>query len=148
MQDLRDAITQSYIVRGMTVDEVDALYVIMEKRAFKGGETLVRQFDKSKDLMIIMEGDARVNTFSGDTIIEMGPGNILGEIALLDDQPRSATVTSVKGTTVAFLSGDKLRTLMDTKPRIELVILRNISRTLCSKIRLANLQLEGLMSKS
>ena len=94
-----------------------------------------------------MEGAARVNTFSGDQIIEMGPGNILGEIALLDDQPRSATVTSVKGTSVCFISGDKLRSLMDAKPRIELVILRNMSRTLCSKIRLANLQLEGLLSK-
>jgi len=148
MHELREVITKSYLVRGMTDDEIDALYTIMEKRVYKGGEVLVRQYDRSKDLMIVMEGAARVNTFSGEQIIEMGPGNIIGEIALLDDQPRSATVTSVKGTSVAFISGDKMRALMDAQPRIELVILRNMSRTLCAKIRLANLQLEGLMSRS
>ncbi len=98
--------------------------------------------------MIVIAGGARGNTFSGDKIIEIGPGSLIGEIAFLDDQPRSATVTSVNGTTVAFISGDKLRTLMDAKPHIELVILRNMSRTLCSKIRMSNLQLEGLLNKS
>ena len=147
MQDLKEAITQSYIVRGMTAEEIDAVIAITEKRLYNGGDTLVRQFDKSKDLMIILDGGARVNTFSGDRIIEIGPGSIVGEIALLDDQPRSATVTSVKSTTVAFVSGEKLRTLMDAKPRIELMVLRNLSRTLCSYIRMANLQLEGLMNK-
>jgi CRP/FNR family cyclic AMP-dependent transcriptional regulator len=147
MQDLNEAINLSYIVRGMTAEEIEALIDITERRQYNGGDTLVRQFDKSKDLMIILDGGARVNTFSGDRIIEMGPGSILGEIALLDDQPRSATVTSVKGTTVAFIAGDKLRSLMDAAPRIELIMLRNLSRTLCSYVRMANLQLEGLMHK-
>lgn len=147
MQDLKDAVSRSYIARGMTGDDIEALISITEKRQYDGGATLVRQFDRSKDLMIILDGAARVNTFSGDRIIEMGPGSVVGEIALLDDQPRSATVTSVKSTTVAFISGDKLRTLMDVKPRIELIILRNLSRTLCSYVRMANLQLDDLMHK-
>jgi CRP-like cAMP-binding protein len=147
MQDLKDAISQSYITRGMTQEEIEALAGITVKRIYGGGEILVRQFEKSKDLIIILDGKARVNTFSGDLIGEMGPGSILGEIALLDDQPRSATVSSVKGTTAAFISGDKLRALMDAKPRIELIILRNLSRTLCAKIRMNNLQLEELMHR-
>ena len=148
MQNLKDTITGSYLVRGMTSEEIGGLIGITEKRSYGGGETLVRQFEKSKDLLIILEGAVRVNTFSGDRIIELGPGSIVGEIALLDDQPRSATVTSVKGTSVAFIAGDKLRALMDARPRIELIILRNLSRTLCSNIRMANLQLEELMHKS
>jgi CRP/FNR family cyclic AMP-dependent transcriptional regulator len=147
MQDLKDAVSRSYIARGMSSDEINALVAITEKRQYNGGDTLVRQFDKSKDMMIILEGGARVNTFSGDRIIEMGPGSVVGEIALLDDQPRSATVTSVKNTTVAFIPGDKLRALMDVRPRVELMILRNLSRTLCSYVRMANLQLEDLMSR-
>jgi len=147
MQELKDAVAQSYIVRGMNAEEIDALAEITERRVYEGGATLVRQFDRSKDMMIVLDGGARVNTFSGDRIIEMGPGSIIGEIALLDDQPRSATVTSVKGTTVAFISGEKLRALMDERPRIELIILRNLSRTLCSYVRMANLQLEDLMHR-
>ena len=148
MQELREAIERSYLVRGMTRDEIDAVYMITETRQFKGGDTLALQFDKSKDLMIIMEGAARVNTFSGERIIEIGPGSVIGDIAFLDDQPRSATVTSVRGTTVVFIAGDKLRTLMEARPHIELVFLRNMSRTLCSYIRMANLQLEGLMNRT
>ena len=143
MQKLYEAIEKSYLVRGMPQDDVESLIGIAELRRFQGGDTLVRQFDKSKDLMIVLEGAARVNTFHGDKIIEMGPGSLIGEIALLDDQPRSATVTSVRGTEVAYLAGDKLRALMDAKPRIELYVLRNLSRVLCSYIRMANLQLEG-----
>ena len=143
MEQLEEVISKSYLVRGMLADDIKALIGISEIRLFGGGDTLVRQFDKSKDLMIIIEGGARINPFSGDQIIEIGPGSIVGEIDMLDDQPRSATVLSVKGTKVAYISGEKLQDLMDLRPRIELVILRNLSRVICSYIRMANLQLEG-----
>jgi CRP-like cAMP-binding protein len=147
MQQIEDAIRGSYLVRGMSAEDVNALVAISEPRRFDGGMMLVRQFDRSKDLMIILEGAARVNTFSGDRIIELGPGSVVGEMAMLDDQPRSATVLSVNATTVAFIAGDKLQTLMYTRPGVELALLRNLSRVLCSYIRMANLQLEGQLNK-
>ena len=131
----------------MSEGDVAALVAISEPRQFDGGMMLVRQFDKSKDLMIILEGAARVNTFSGDRIVELGAGSVVGEMALLDDQPRSATVLSVKSTSVAFIAGDKLQELMRARPGVELALLRNLSRVLCSYIRMANLQLEGQLNK-
>ena len=147
MQQIEDAIRGSYLVRGMSTEDINALVAISEPRWFDGGMMLVRQFDKSKDLMIILEGAARVNTFSGDRIVELGPGSVVGEMAMLDDQPRSATVLSVNTTSVAFIAGDKLQALMHTRPGVELALLRNLSRVLCSYIRMANLQLEGQLSK-
>lgn len=147
MVQLYDAISQSYIVRGMPEDEVDALAAISEIRQFDGGMTMVRQFDKSKDLMIIIEGGARVNTFSGERIIELGPGSIVGEMAILDDQPRSATVLSVGTTKVVFISGEKLQALTNAYPSIELAMLRNISRVLCTYIRMSNVELDGQLNK-
>lgn len=143
--DLKNAIANSYIARGLSPAEVDAVAAIAEQRTFPGGATMVRQFEKSSDLMIIMDGRVRINTFSGERIVEVGPGAVTGEIALLDDKPRSATVMSVGGTTVAIIPAAKLKALWQTDPNIELVFLRNLSHVLCDHIRLANMQLEGLV---
>ncbi len=147
MSEIFDAVSKCYLVKEMPEDEVDALVAISEFRQFDGGMTMVRQFDKSKDLMLIVEGGARVNTFSGDKIIELGPGSIVGEMAILDNQPRSATVMSIRSTKVVFIAGEKLQALMNTYPSIELGLLRNISRVLCSYIRMSNMELDGQLNK-
>lgn len=97
--------------------------------------------------MIVLDGAARIVTTSGEPIADLAPGSVVGEISLLDDAPRSATVVSVRNTTVAVIPSDKLRDLMQEEPHIELVILRNLSKVLCSHVRLANVQLEGLMNR-
>jgi len=142
--ELKDAIRQSYLVQGLTDEEVQAIIGIAEQRTFTGGQTLMRQFEKSNDLMIVADGAARIITPSGEPLADLAPGSVFGEISFLDDAPRSATVISVRNTAVAVIPYTKLRELMQGNAHTELVILRNLSKVLCSHVRLANVQLEGM----
>ena len=145
--EIKEAIQHTYLVRGLSSDDVETIASLAEKRSFRGGDTIVRQFGADSDLMIVLDGSARINTFSGDMIAEVGPGSLIGEVSLIDDQPRSATVVSVGGTETAVIPCDRLKALMNDRPGIELVILRNLSKVLCSRLRTANVQLDSVMAK-
>src|SRR5579871_301648 len=106
--ELKDAIRQSYLVQGLTDEEVQAIIGIAEQRTFTGGQTLMRQFEKSNDLMIVADGAARIITPSGEPLADLAPGSVFGEISFLDDAPRSATVISVRNTAVAVIPYTKL----------------------------------------
>ena len=142
--ELKDAIRQSYLVQGLTDEEIQAIISIAEQRTFTGGQTLMRQFERSNDLMVVIDGAARIITPSGEPLADLAPGSVFGEISFLDDAPRSATVISVRNTTVAVIPYNKLREIMQSNAHTELVILRNLTKVLCSHVRLANVQLEGM----
>jgi CRP-like cAMP-binding protein len=58
------------------------------------GTTLTVQGDEGRDFMIVLEGDVEVR--AGDAVVTtLGPGSYFGEIALLDDRPRTATLTAL-----------------------------------------------------
>jgi CRP-like cAMP-binding protein len=136
---------QMSLGKGLTNDQVAAIAELATTRTFMGGDTIVRQFDRNSDLIVILEGSAIVKSFQGEKIAEVGPGSSVGEISLIDDQPRSATVHSSHGTTAALIPSDQLRGLMEADTDLEARILRNICRTLCSRLRVATIQLDGLM---
>ncbi|HEV2474829.1 MAG TPA: cyclic nucleotide-binding domain-containing protein [Chthonomonadales bacterium] len=145
--DVRGVIAQSTLVKGLSDQEIDQIAAIAEVKKYEGGQALVRQFEKTRHMMIVLDGAARINTYSGNSIAHLGPGSVIGEIAILDDEPRSATVISDRGTTVAVISAQKLREVMDSNPHIELVLLRNLSKGLCAHIRMTNLKLEELFGR-
>lgn len=140
-----DAIGTS-LGRGLTPEHMRAVAELANVKEFMGGDTIVRQFDRNSDLAVVLEGTARVTTFNGDPIAELGPGSIVGEVSLIDEQPRSATVRAVGTTKVAIIPCGELRNLMTNEPEIDRVLLRNIATILCGKLRLASLHMDGLMA--
>ncbi|HAJ12249.1 MAG: Crp/Fnr family transcriptional regulator [Hydrogenophaga sp.] len=77
------------------------------KRRFKRGETIVEQGKKSNFLAIVLTGHARVVTQDGRgrevILATLNPGDYLGEMSLIDDQPHSATVRAEVQTDVLIL---------------------------------------------
>ncbi|MDD3786467.1 MAG: Crp/Fnr family transcriptional regulator [Hydrogenophaga sp.] len=77
------------------------------KRRFKRGETIVEQGKKSNFLAIVLTGRARVVTQDGRgrevILATLNPGDYLGEMSLIDDQPHSATVRAEVQTDVLIL---------------------------------------------
>ena len=111
-----------------------------------GGDTIVRQFGKDSDLMIVLKGLAQIKTFSGDTIAEVGRGSVMGEVSLLDQEPRSATVVSSGPSTVAVIPAEKLRLMMRHDMGMRCVMLENLARLICQRLRTANVQLDGVVA--
>jgi CRP-like cAMP-binding protein len=68
---------------------------------------------------------------------------VLGEVALLDGETRSATVVAVGRTKVAILRADDIRSVMDTDPHAARIILGNLAKVLCRRLRTMNAQAES-----
>jgi len=142
--DLAKTLKFNYVFRGVPQPALAGLAASAEIRSYNGGDVLVRQFERSSDLLILLEGAARIKSFTGDTVAEFGPGSMIGEVALIDDQPRSATVIAVGHTQAAVLSGQILRAFLDSDPEIARIVMTNLSMILCKRLRSMNDHLDEL----
>jgi CRP/FNR family cyclic AMP-dependent transcriptional regulator len=143
--EIQDAIGRT-LGRGLSEENVWKIAELADRKKFQGGDTIVRQFDKNSDLIIVLDGTAQINTFNDELISEIGAGSIIGEISLVDEQPRSATIRSIQYTEVAIIPAAKLRDLLEDDKTIAAAVYKNIGQTLCTRLRHATIHLDGLMS--
>ncbi|MGH2441734.1 MAG: cyclic nucleotide-binding domain-containing protein [Chloroflexota bacterium] len=105
-----------------TIDEIAWL---AQPREYAAGETLVRQGESGDELLVIMEGEARVER-DGSGVATINSGDYLGEMALLDGKPRSATVIARSPISALALQRHSFDHLMDTIPPLRGRILLNL----------------------
>jgi CRP-like cAMP-binding protein len=65
-----------------------------ETTSFAAGQFVFKAGDPGETMYIITEGEVEILDGSGTTLETAGPGSIVGELALIDDEPRSATVVA------------------------------------------------------
>jgi CRP/FNR family transcriptional regulator len=91
-------------------------------RRFEPGQVVFREGDASDTCYIVREGHARATHEHGDgrtiTLATFGPGDIFGELAMFEDELRSATVEATAPTTVVGVLGPDMRALMREHPEI------------------------------
>jgi CRP/FNR family transcriptional regulator, cyclic AMP receptor protein len=81
----------------------------------EAGKELVREGDYSYDVLAIEEGTARVER-DGQTVAELGPGDVLGEMGVLERSQRNATVVATSPMLLVTLTGWDVRRLQRTAP--------------------------------
>lgn len=143
-----DAVRNSYLATDMTEDELATLTALATLKTFQQGETVVRQFDREADLYIVLKGKVVINASNGDLVARIKAGGLFGEISLLDDRPRSATVVAESDVELVMFPAPTLRESLDANPSIAAKVYRNLSRTLCDRLRSANVQIEALLLAS
>lgn len=143
--ELARSLQNNYLFHGLELDQIWRLAEVAKVETYEGGETVVRQFADDKDVLIILDGAARINTGSGELLAEAGPGSVLGEVSLVDHKPRSATVVAMGSCRVARFPFDELWATIITQPDLGLVLLRNVGRILAARLRSANVQLDVLI---
>ncbi len=100
-------------------------------RHYDTGETILKEGSIGLGLFIITSGRVEVfKTHDGRRIhlAVLGAGQVLGEMALLDDQPRSASAAALEVTDCLLLSRDRFRTLLKRRPRIAWPIVPTLAR--------------------
>lgn len=80
---------------------------------FKAGQTVMGHQDDTSDVFIVLDGNLRIELLSRNgreiTLSDAGSGDLVGEFAALDDQPRSATVTATTRATLARIPAPAFR---------------------------------------
>lgn len=98
------------------------------------GHVLVRQGEDGSGLFRIVSGAVRV-VHDGGTVARLGPGEIVGELAVIDRQPRLAQVVAVEPTVCLALAAGDLEAVMRREPAVAIALLRVLARRLRDSVR-------------
>lgn len=110
-------------------DELAAICDCGEERAYTKGEVLWDAGEPGDELVIVVEGELAVWGVGG-IVARLGPGNAVGEIALLLDEPRSARVSATRHTRALVLGRADFDRFVRTDPRAILSMTAMLSRRL------------------
>lgn len=136
--ELRKTLGRNYAFRGLPETVITTIAGLAVKTPFKADEVLVERFGPGTDLLVLLEGTACIHATGGGTIAEFGPGSIIGEISLIDEQPRSATVVATSEGIAAVIPIEALRGAIKMDQSIGLTIMSNIAHVLCLRLRHMN----------
>jgi CRP/FNR family cyclic AMP-dependent transcriptional regulator len=109
--------------------ELAALAAEADELILPAGKELTRQGERGREFMVIIDGSATVSK-NGRTINKLGVGDFIGEIALLSDVPRTATVTTTSETTVLVLTDRAFKRVADKIPSVHKSLLAALSERL------------------
>jgi CRP/FNR family transcriptional regulator len=115
-------------------DDLARVADVTVPRRFEAGEVVFREGDESDTCYIVRSGHTRATREHQDgrsiTLARFGPGDIFGELAMFDDERRSATVEAVEGTEAIAILGGDMRRLLREHPDIAVKLLAALGRRL------------------
>jgi hypothetical protein len=119
------------MLAALTPGDLDELASVVHERIFHNGEDLCRQGEAGDAVFVVVKG--RVKVFTGDgtserVLSQLGAGACIGEMAVLDDAPRSATVRAIERTRAVVIPGGGFKDLMSTRPEMAQAIIGELVR--------------------
>lgn len=128
----------------MQLSETEALTVVgfMRPRRFKAGTTIIRQgeADNTGFMVLVLGGEITVERMQASrtepvTLSVLGPGSLIGEMALVDGEARSASCTASTDVTCAVLTREALETLIAEQPATAAKLMTAIAGRLAERLR-------------
>ena len=101
----------------------------IETLSFKAGDIIFREGDNALDLFVIKSGQVRIQ-IGNRTVAELAPDTIFGEMALIDDHPRSATAIAVTDVELVAVSEKQFLFLVGQTPYFALKVMRVLAQRL------------------
>jgi len=114
---------------GFNRREIEALGRLMDEVDVKEGRVLMREGAVGREFFIAVSGAVRVER-NGRKVNELGPGDFLGEIALIDGGPRTATAIAAEPCRLLVLSAGSFRTLVSKYPTAQGKIMKALAERL------------------
>jgi SulP family sulfate permease len=139
------------VLEGLTEAEIAVVRALLARRTYSAGEVVIKEGSLDRDLFMMSRGTVSVKVeLPGQgrrrRLASFSAGTVFGEVALLDQQPRSATVTADEEAVCYVLSEDAFHALVRDHHAIAIKLLTNLGRELSRRVRRANAmisQLEG-----
>jgi CRP/FNR family cyclic AMP-dependent transcriptional regulator len=140
----REALRCTPLFAGLPGPELDQIATHATERRFGAGEMIFRRGDPGSSMIILVQGRLRVGTTSAEgrelTIGLLGPGSVLGDMAVLDGKPRSADVVAMAPGLALILERGVVLPFLKDRPELLLRLLH----MMCERLRRADAALEDL----
>jgi len=110
-------------------EPLDLISRLADEVDVRDGYTLMRQGDIAQEFFLIVQGRVRIER-DGRTVNTLGPGDYLGEIALLSEGPRTATAVTEGPAKLLVITHRGFNSLLDASPGIRAAILQGVASRL------------------
>jgi CRP-like cAMP-binding protein len=131
-QDKADVLAGVPLFAGISAESMQRLADVAGEQDFAAGQFIVRQGQVGTGLYVILSGSVKVLRGS-DVVARLGKGEFFGELSVIDQLPRNASVEASESTVVLALASWDLFALLESDPKLSL----NMIKGLVARVRLA-----------
>jgi len=124
-----DALRKVPLLAGLSDRELQRLAGQLHERKFPAGSTVVSEGATGTGFFVITGGEAEVEV-GGQMRSKLGPGDYFGEMALIDEGIRSATITAVTDLICYGMTPWEFKPFVDEHPEVAWTLLQNMTRRL------------------
>ncbi len=144
--DVEDILGKLEIFANLDLGELRLLAGIARRVSFYASEMIFEDTSPGEDLYVILSGQVTVQIEAitpNESVIltNIGAGEILGEFSIIDSGPRSATAICQTDTTALSINGKRMHELFGSHPRMGYIVMKNIAKIICERIRRTNRRL-------
>lgn len=139
-QSRMEALKKIPLFRHLTYKEQTAVLSIATTRTFPGGREIVTEGQPGEELYVVIRGRVAIEK-NGVEIAELRAGGHFGEMGLIDNAPRSATVRATEPTRVMVIARQDLMTLMKRESILAVKMLWSFVQVLSDRLRATNSEL-------
>lgn len=134
-------LSKTPVFAGLPRRLVGRLAAKLFEKAYAPGEVIFREGDPGRGLFVVLDGSVEIvhTTPQGEQrVASFGPSTAFGELALIDDLPRSATARATVPTRLLILYRTHFEGLVEGDRHIAVVVMHNLLRTLAGYVRVAS----------
>ena len=124
-----DMISKVPLFAGCSKRELGAIASVADELDVREGATLIREGERGREFFVLVEGSARV-TRNGRKVNELAAGDWAGEIALITDTPRTATVVTTTPGRLLVVTDRAFKSVLEEIPAISLKLMRTLGERL------------------
>ena len=117
------------LFRALPGEELAQIAEIAEEQPFAAGEQVFAEGEPGDALYLVVEGAVKVHRGQRQ-LAHLGVRDVFGEMAVLDSEPRSASVTAVSDAVLLKIARDDFRDILQERPEIGMGIVKVLSRRL------------------
>jgi CRP-like cAMP-binding protein len=121
-----DLIKHVPLFSGCSKKELGQVARVADEIDFRAGTTLIKEGTAGREFFVLVDGSAEIRR-RGRKIDSAGPGDFFGEMALLSDQPRNATVVTTSPVDALVVTARNFRALIADHPLIALKVMRAVA---------------------
>lgn len=127
--DKTEALEKIPLFEGLSKKELVFLARLVTEAHFLEGTVLAKQGVLGREAMVIMSGTAVVHR-NNRKVAELGPGDVLGEMSLVNRVHRNATVTASTDVTVLVMDSREFSSVLDSNPKVSVKLLKTVAARL------------------
>ena len=145
-RDIVDVLKRVQIFDGLSNRELRNFARISYQRTYAENETIVIEGQDSAGMYVILDGTVKVTRKVEDgttiTLKTLEDGTFFGDVGLLDNAPRTATVTAIRSSRIIGFFRPELLTLIESDPKLASKVIFVLAKVLASRLRFTNQELQ------